>query len=148
VNRFWRLSIQDISHLARVNHDSSRWYHVTQEWHFIDPELTLAKLRVKLVISQSLKHDSEMLFMFFHTLWIYKNVVNENHDKLVQLRYEYGVHEVYEVWQCIRQPKQHNKILIKTVSYRESHIGDIFVMNLNLMIAEAEINLGEHLSSR
>jgi hypothetical protein len=41
---------------------------VTQEWHFIDPELTLAELRIKLVVSQSLKHDSQMLFMFFHTL--------------------------------------------------------------------------------
>jgi hypothetical protein len=41
---------------------------VAQEWHFIDLELTLAKLHVKLVVSQSLKHDLMMLFMFFRTL--------------------------------------------------------------------------------
>jgi hypothetical protein len=41
----------------------------------------------------------------------------------------------------------HNKILIKTISHRESRLRDIFNMNLNLMIAKGEINLGEHLGS-
>jgi hypothetical protein len=41
---------------------------VTQEWHFINPEFTLAKLCIELMISQSLKYDSQMLFMFFRTL--------------------------------------------------------------------------------
>jgi hypothetical protein len=41
---------------------------MTQEWHFIYPELTLAKLCIELMISQLLKHDSKMLFMFIHTL--------------------------------------------------------------------------------
>jgi hypothetical protein len=58
---------------------------MAQEWHFIDLELTLPKLGVKLGLSQLLKHDSKVLLMFFHTLRIYKNVVNEHHDKLVQL---------------------------------------------------------------
>jgi hypothetical protein len=47
----------------------------------------------------------------------------------------------------IRQPKGYNKVLIKLVSCRESHIGYIFGTNLNLVIIGAEINLGEHLSS-
>jgi hypothetical protein len=86
--------------------------------------------------------------MFFRTLLIYKHVVNENHDKLIWLRHEYRVHEVYEVCWCIRQPKRHDKILIKLVSRRESCFGDIFITDFNLMIAGAEINLGEHLGSR
>jgi hypothetical protein len=48
----------------------------------------------------------------------------------------------------ISQPKRHNKILIQTISHRESRLGDIFGTNLNLMIAGAEINLGENLDSR
>jgi hypothetical protein len=40
---------------------------VTQEWYFLDPELTLAKLGVQLVLSWLLKYNSEMFFMFFHT---------------------------------------------------------------------------------
>jgi hypothetical protein len=41
---------------------------MTQEWHFINPELTLTKLCIELMVSQSLKHDSQMLFMIFRTL--------------------------------------------------------------------------------
>jgi hypothetical protein len=86
--------------------------------------------------------------MFFHTLRIYKNVVNEHHDKLVQLWHEDRVHEAREVCQRIRQPKRHNKILIETISCTECRIGYIFSMNLDLVIAGAEINFGEHLGSR
>jgi hypothetical protein len=56
---------------------------VAQEGYFIDPELTLGKLGIKLVVSQSLKCDSKRLFIFLHTLQIYKDVVNEHYDKLV-----------------------------------------------------------------
>jgi hypothetical protein len=61
---------------------------VAQEGYFIDPELTLGKLGIKLVVSQSLKCDSKRLFIFLHTLQIYKDVVNEHRDKLVYLRHK------------------------------------------------------------
>jgi hypothetical protein len=61
-------------------------YHVTQELYLLDPELTVAKL---LMVSQSLEHDSEMLF---RTLQVHKDVVNEYHDKLVHLFHEHRVH--------------------------------------------------------
>jgi hypothetical protein len=100
------------------------------------------------MVSQSLKHDSKMLFMFFCTLQIYKYVINEDHNKHVHHRHEYRVNEVHEVCQRICQPKRHDKILIKPISHRESRLGDIFDTDLNLMIAGVEINLGEHLGSR
>jgi hypothetical protein len=50
-HRHRRLPIQDLSHLAEVHRDSFRWYHVAQEWYFLDLELTLAKLGIKLVVS-------------------------------------------------------------------------------------------------
>jgi hypothetical protein len=37
---------------------------------------------------------------------------------------------------------------MKPISRRESHLGDIFITDFNLMIAEAEINFGEYLGSR
>jgi hypothetical protein len=52
------------------------------------------------------------------------------------------------VCRCICQPKRHDKILIKLVSHRESRLGDIFGTDLNLIIAGAKINFGEHLDSR
>jgi hypothetical protein len=76
-----------------------------------------------------------------------KYIIDEDHHKLVQLHHEYGVHEIHEVCRCICRPKRHDKILIKLISHRESHLGDIFGADFNLMIAGAEINLGEHLDS-
>jgi hypothetical protein len=51
------------------------------------------------------------------------------------------------VCRCIHQPKRHDKILIKIISRRESRLGDIFITDLNLMIAGVEINVREHLGS-
>jgi hypothetical protein len=48
----------------------------------------------------------------------------------------------------IRQPKGHDKILIEIISCSESHFGYIFNTNLDLVIAGAKINFGEHLGSR
>jgi hypothetical protein len=76
--------------------------------------------------------------MFFHTLRIYKNAINEYHDKLVQLWHEYRVHEVHKVCWCICQPKWHNEILIETISRSEGCLGYILSMNLDLVIAGSE----------
>jgi hypothetical protein len=85
--------------------------------------------------------------MFFHTPRINKNVINKYHDKLVQLRHEDGVREIHEVCQCIRQSKGHDKIFKETISCSEGCLRYIFSVNLDLMIAGAEIDLREHLSS-
>jgi hypothetical protein len=121
---------------------------MAQKWYFLDSELALTKLGVKLVLSEMLKYNSEVFFIFFHTLQIYKNVINEHHDKLVQLRHKDRVHEVHEVCQCIHQPKGHDKILKDTICCSEGYLWYIFGTNLNLVIAGVEINLGEHLGSR
>jgi hypothetical protein len=41
---------------------------VTQEWYFLDLELALDELAIQLMLSQTLKYNSEAIFMFFHTL--------------------------------------------------------------------------------
>jgi hypothetical protein len=77
--------------------------------------------------------------MLFHALRIYKNVINEHHDKLVQLWHEYRVYEVHKVCQRIHQPKRHNKVLIETISCSKGRLGYVFGTNLVLVIAVAEI---------
>jgi hypothetical protein len=78
---------------------------VTQEWNFAQLGLTLAKLRIELMITQSLKNNAEMLFMLFLALVVDQDVVNEDHDKLVQLFHENRVHQVHEVSGGIGQTK-------------------------------------------
>jgi hypothetical protein len=41
---------------------------MTQERYFLDPKLKLAELGIQLVLSQTLKYNSEVFFMPFHTL--------------------------------------------------------------------------------
>jgi hypothetical protein len=61
---------------------------MTQELNFAQPELALGELRIKLMITQSLTHNAEMLFMLFLTLRKDQDVINEYHNKLVQLFHE------------------------------------------------------------
>ena len=53
--------------------------------------------RVLAKLQKTLENNAKVLSMFFFILGIYKNVVNENHDKLIQLRHEYRVHEIHEM---------------------------------------------------
>jgi hypothetical protein len=81
---------------------------MTQELNFTQPELALAELRIKRMIMQSLKHNTEMLFMLF--LRKEQDLINEDHDKLVHLFHENRVHEVSG---GIGQTKRHHQILIR-----------------------------------
>jgi hypothetical protein len=87
------------------------------------------------MIMQSLKYNAEMLLMLFLTLRKDQDVVNEDHDKLVQLFHENRVHQLHEVSGGIGQTKRHHQILINTVSGGENSLWDIFFTDLDLMIA-------------
>jgi len=56
---------------------------VAQELDFLEPEITFTEFGVQLVLPQVLKHNAEMLCMLLFIFVIYKNVINENHDKLI-----------------------------------------------------------------
>jgi hypothetical protein len=99
------------------------------------------------MITQSLKYNAEMLFMLFPTLRKDQYIINEDHDKLVQLFHENRVHQVHEVSGGVGQNKRHHQILIKTVSGGESSLWDIFFTDLDLMIARAKVNLQKDLCS-
>jgi hypothetical protein len=108
----WRLPIQYLSNLARIHGYSFRRYDMTQELNFTQPELAFAKLRINLMITQSLKRSAKMLFIFFLTLRKEQDVINEDHDKLVYLFHENRVHQVHEVSGGIGQTKRHHQILV------------------------------------
>jgi hypothetical protein len=120
---------------------------VTQELNFGQPELALAELRIRLMITQSLKQNAEMLFMLFLTFRKDQDVINEDHNKLVQIFHENRVQQVHEVSGGISQTKRHHQILIKIVLGGESSLWDIFFTNLDLMIAKTKVNLRKDLRS-
>jgi Holliday junction resolvasome RuvABC ATP-dependent DNA helicase subunit len=82
---------------------------MSKKQNFLQPKSTLAELGIELMVLKSLQNNAEMLRMLLFTLGVDQDVVNEYHDKLVQLRHEYGVHQVHEMCRSIGESKRHNK---------------------------------------
>jgi hypothetical protein len=99
---------------------------MSKKRNFLHPESSLAKLDIELMVSKSLQNNSEILHMLFFTLGIDQDVINEDHDKLVQLWHEHGVHQVHEMCMTIGESKRHNQILVQPVPGREDSLRDIF----------------------
>jgi hypothetical protein len=65
---------------------------VTKKRYFLQPKYTFAELDIELMVTESLQDNTKVLLMLFFILGVDQDVVNEDHDKLVQLRHEYRVH--------------------------------------------------------
>jgi hypothetical protein len=65
---------------------------MSQKWNLLQPECTLAELGIELMVTMSLQNNPKVLLMLFFILGVDQDVINEYHDKLVQLRHEYGVY--------------------------------------------------------
>jgi hypothetical protein len=78
---------------------------MSKKWNFLQPESTLAELGIELMVPKSLQNNVEMSRMLFIILGVDQDVINEDNDKLVQLRHEYGIHQVHEMCRSIGEPK-------------------------------------------
>jgi hypothetical protein len=78
---------------------------MTKKEYFLQPECTLAELGIELMVMKSLQNNPKMLLILFFILGVDQDVVNEDHDKLAQLRHEYGVHQVHEMCRSIGESK-------------------------------------------
>jgi hypothetical protein len=102
--------IHNLLYFARIHRYAILGNSVPKKFHTIQPKFTFGELCIKIVILQTLQNNSEMFCMFFIILGIDYDIVNEYHYKLVQLRHEYGVHEVHEVSGCIGKTEGHHRI--------------------------------------
>jgi hypothetical protein len=119
---------------------------MSKKWNLLKPECTLVELGIKLMVMKSLQNNLKMLLMLFFIIGLDQDVINEYHDKLVQLRHEYRVHQVYEMCRSIGESKRHNQILIQPVSGRECSLRNVFWTDLYLMITRSKVDLREDLS--
>jgi hypothetical protein len=78
---------------------------MTKKRYFRQPERTLAELGIKLMVTKSLQDSTKMLLTLFFILGVDQDVINEDHDKLIQLQHEYGVHQVHEMCMSIGESK-------------------------------------------
>ena len=51
---------------------------------FLTLELALTELSIQLMLTKCSEHNPQMFFVFFLTLGVDQNVINEYHDKLVR----------------------------------------------------------------
>jgi hypothetical protein len=103
--RFGRLPIEYLLNFAWVKYNTLYGDDMSKKQNFLLPESTLAELGIKLMVSKSLQNNSEMLHMLFFTLRMDQDVINEDHEKLVQLWREHGVHQVHEMCRSIGESK-------------------------------------------
>jgi hypothetical protein len=78
---------------------------MSKKRNLLQPECTLDELVIKLMVTKSLQNNSKMLLMLFFILRVDQDAVIEYYDKLVQLRHEYGVHQVHEMCRSIGESK-------------------------------------------
>jgi hypothetical protein len=56
-----------------------------KERDFLQPEITLAKLGIQLMLSQLLQHKPQMFLMLLLILGVNQDIINEHHNKLIQI---------------------------------------------------------------
>jgi hypothetical protein len=61
-----------------------------------------------------------MFFVFFFILRVDQYVIDEHHNKLVQILHNILVHEIYIVGQGFSQSKIHHYLLVRTIPQNES----------------------------
>ena len=70
--------------------------------HFRKPEFTFRILCIELMFSKLFQNKSKVFSMFFFVLGVYKDIIQINHDELVEVIHEYIVHQTREGGGSIR----------------------------------------------
>jgi hypothetical protein len=139
--------IHHLLNFARIYGDTILGNGVRQEFHTFQPEFTFGELSIKLMISQTLKDNSEVFGMFFLAFGIDEDIIDKDYDEFVELRHKHGVHEVHEVSWGICETKGHYQELVETITSGESGFRNVARSNFDLMITRTKVNLGENFGS-
>jgi hypothetical protein len=80
--------------------------------------------------------------VFFFILRVDQYVIDEHHDKLVQILYKVLVHEIYIVGRGFSHSKMHHCLLVRTIPQNESRPWKVTFLYLQLILFRSKINLG------
>jgi hypothetical protein len=141
--RFGWFPIHHLLNFTRIYGNTIVGNGVPQEFDAFQPEFTFGEFSIKLMISQTLKDNSEMVGVFFLVFRIDEDIIDKDHDKLIELRHEYGVHEVHEVGRCVSESEGHDQEFVKTITSGKSGFWNIAWSNLDLVVARTKVNFRE-----
>src|SRR3954470_13566910 len=86
--------------------------YMTKVGYFRKPEFTLRILSVEFVFSKLFQYKTKMFSMLFFSLGVYQDIIQINHDKLVEVFHEYIVHQSGKGGWGICQAKGHDGVLV------------------------------------
>jgi hypothetical protein len=133
--------IHHLLNFARIYGDTILGNGVPQEFHTFQPEFTFGELSINLMISQTLKDNSEVFDMFFLVFGVDEDIIDKDDYEFVELRHKHEVHEVHELGWGIRETKRHYQELVKTITSGESGFRNVTRLNLDLMITRTKVDL-------
>src|SRR4051812_27655427 len=97
------------------------------------------------MLSEEFKNLANMFGMVLVILAVDQDIINVYDDSDVEERSENILNQGLEGGWGIGESKGHDLVLIMTVPGAKSHFGDIILVDLDLVIARAEVNLGKYL---
>src|SRR3954464_9884903 len=86
--------------------------HMSKVCYFWKPELTLRILSVEFVCAELGQYKTKMFSVFFFILGVHQDIIEINHDKLVEVFHEYIIHQSGEGGRSIGQAKGHDSVLV------------------------------------
>jgi hypothetical protein len=82
--------------------------------------------------------------MFFFIFGVDQYIIDEHHNKLVQILHKDLVHQIHKVGRYISQSKRYHCILVQTIPQNKSSLRYVTVSDFQLMISQSKIDLREY----
>src|SRR3954470_24551088 len=101
LNILRRFPIHNFGHLLRVNSDALGRDDVPKVKNFIKPEFTFGELRVQLMLSELVEHQSQMNGMIFLIFGEDQNIIKIDQDEFICVGVEDEIHQASECWRSI-----------------------------------------------
>src|SRR6185437_8234045 len=93
LNCLWRFPLQYIINLPWINRNTSISDDMPKERDLLQPEITLAEFSIQLMLSKLLQHKPQVLLMLLLILGVNQDIINEHHNKLIQILHKHLVHQ-------------------------------------------------------
>jgi hypothetical protein len=77
------------------------------------------------MVLKLLQHQTEMFLVFFYILRVEQYVIDEHHDKLVQILYKFLVHQIHIVGRDLNQSKIYHRLLVQTIPQNEGRLWNV-----------------------
>jgi hypothetical protein len=68
---------------------------MSQERDLLQPEHTLSKLCIQLVLSEFLQNQMKLFYIFLFILGVDENVIYEHYHELIQILHKHFVHQLH-----------------------------------------------------